>query len=220
MPSKTARRTWQLAESRAAKFHNPHGGKRTPLSGSSGGVTGADCMHMNGLYIECKFKASWAVWTEYKKAAVGAKKEGSVPVLTIFKKSAPGFMDIIHSSFIDRYIQIMAANRRIVVDGHDVSTMVGGEEQPLMKIFEGTIADCSRLITMLRPSAFNDDGTLKEGWWTFVRDDVNKMFPCAIVPNGFKYALYGSFGVLFKPKEVSINAGDLLAYEEAKKGSS
>jgi hypothetical protein len=94
--SKTARRTWQLAESRLARFF---GCERQVLSGSSGRPddhTCSDATHPR-LFLEGKLRETHAVRTLHDATRILAKKEKKVPVLGLFDKNRPGFLIVVHS---------------------------------------------------------------------------------------------------------------------------
>lgn len=191
-------KAWKAAEMRTARFHNPHGGGRAPLSG--GGwkdsadntpTTKSDAVGLNGIFLETKQRKDWSLWTLYRDTAALAKKEKNIPVVSIFKKGANGFIDLIHSNFIDEYIRIVAANRRITIDGHTVNKIVGGKELAMHKLFSGPMGMCVVLSNLIRPSCFRKDGTMVPEWWKCAADDPRKLDPFAIVPDGYQYAIYG-----------------------------
>jgi len=194
--NKTARGTWQRREREVADFHNPGFGKRNPLSGKLSGITGADAHSVPGLFIESRLRAKFATWTWYMDALHVSKNELLVPVLSLMVKNKKGFMDVIHSSFVDRYIQIMTKHRNICVDPPD-SVQFGNLQLPL--IYKGTQKQIDLLLIHLRGSSFNADGSLKDKWWKYndkFKDD--NIDPWIVTPFGFDRALYGHFSHRFK----------------------
>jgi hypothetical protein len=93
--SKTARRTWQRFEGRAAAFF---GVARRVLSGSANraDIDGDDATHPR-LYIEAKLRQAHSACRIWDKAAKGAKKSKKVPVVALAEKNRPGFWLLIHN---------------------------------------------------------------------------------------------------------------------------
>ncbi len=94
--AKTGRRTWQLAEERAANLFGAH---RRVLSGSANreDIGGDDATHPT-LFLESKMRASSAVRSLHDAVKRRAEKEGKkVPVLALFDKHRPGFLLVAHS---------------------------------------------------------------------------------------------------------------------------
>jgi hypothetical protein len=91
----TARRTWQLFESRVAAFF---GCRRAVLSGSSGrdDATCSDSTHPT-LFVECKLREKHAARTLHDATRALARKEGKTPVLALADKGRPGFLICVHS---------------------------------------------------------------------------------------------------------------------------
>ena len=100
---KTARRTWQLAESRLARFF---GAQRKVLSGSSGRPDDNSCSDSTHptLFLEGKLKASHATRTLHDATRALAKREGKIPVLGLFDKNRPGFLIVVHSDDWDKVV--------------------------------------------------------------------------------------------------------------------
>ena len=72
-----ARDRGKALEYRCARYW---GGRRTPLSGSNSGHTGADIIHAR-LYVECKHAQTYAtLWRWYDKAASASSWRGFVVV--------------------------------------------------------------------------------------------------------------------------------------------
>lgn len=101
--AKTARRTWQQAEGRAAALF---GCKRQVGSGSNGreDLTGSDSTHQV-IYIESKLRERHAVRSLHDGTKKLAVKEGKVPLLCLFDKNRPGFLLAIHS---DDFMTVVA----------------------------------------------------------------------------------------------------------------
>jgi hypothetical protein len=93
--SRTHRRTWQRAESRAAGLFGAH---RNVLSGSAGrdDRTGSDSTHPT-LYVESKLRGRHAVRTLFDLVKAAARREGKTPVLCLADKGRPGFLVCVHS---------------------------------------------------------------------------------------------------------------------------
>ena len=90
---KTHRNTWKQMERDVAEFFH---GKRTPLSGGASGHTRADVIH-DKLFIECKLRAKFAMWSLWENTKSLAAKEEKVPVICIREKHKKGFLIVVHS---------------------------------------------------------------------------------------------------------------------------
>src|SRR5262249_15615877 len=92
---RTARRTWQLSEGRAAALF---GCRRQVGSGSSGrdDLTGSDSTHET-LYIESKLRDRPTVRTLHDGTKKKATKERKTPVVVLFDKQRPGCLIVVHS---------------------------------------------------------------------------------------------------------------------------
>jgi hypothetical protein len=103
MMSKTARRTWQQAEGRAAALFAV---RRQVCSGSSGreDLTASDSNHPT-LFIESKLRDRHTARTLHDGTKKLAMKEGKVPVLALFDKCRPGFLLGIHN---DDFMTVVA----------------------------------------------------------------------------------------------------------------
>jgi hypothetical protein len=112
---KTARRTWQLAESRLARFF---GCERKVLSGSSGRPDDNSCSDATHprLFLEGKLRASHAVRALHDATRQLARKEGKVPVLGLFDKNRPGFLIVVHC---DDWADVVAEARKVILQGDD-----------------------------------------------------------------------------------------------------
>jgi hypothetical protein len=95
MPRRTARRTWQLAEGRAAALF---GCRRQVGSGSAGrgDVTASDSTHPV-LFVESKLRDRHAARTLHDATKKRAAREGKAPLLALFDKNRPGFLLVVHS---------------------------------------------------------------------------------------------------------------------------
>ena len=93
--ARTSRRTWQLAEGRAAALF---GCRRQTNSGSSGrdDLTGSDSTHET-LYIESKLRDRHTVRTLHDGTKKKATKERKTPVVVLFDKQRPGCLVVVHS---------------------------------------------------------------------------------------------------------------------------
>jgi hypothetical protein len=92
---KTARRTWQQAESRAAALF---GVRRQIGSGSAGreDLTASDSTHPV-LFIESKLRHCHTTRTLHDATKRLAARERKLPVLALFDKNRPGFLIVVHS---------------------------------------------------------------------------------------------------------------------------
>jgi len=185
----TSRGTWKKAEAEVAKFHNPVEGRRTPLSGINSGHTHADCMGVEGIFIEQKYRKAFALWKLYMATAKLAKKECKVPVVSIKEKGKKGFIDLIHTDHLDCFVQMYIRNRCIHVES-STNVMVG--ETVLTKFFSGTPMQVKFLMKYLNHFAFNKEGQLRENWWTLPGE---KLAITMQLSEGFSTVLYGSFNV-------------------------
>jgi len=210
----TARGTWKKAEQMIAEFHNPVEGRRTPLSGSNSGHTHADCMGVEGMFIEVKYRKTFALWGLYMKTRALARLEGKMPVLSIREKGKHGFIDMIHSDYLDSYVQMYIRNRCIHVESTD-NVMVG--ETVLSKFFSGTPAQVAFLKRHLHHLAFNGDGELRENWLDL---DGEKLNTSIVLSEGFSEVLYGQFNMPMKvdPIITSQDVTNAIQQFKAQKG--
>jgi hypothetical protein len=104
---KTHRRTWQMAEGRAAALF---GCRRQVGSGSTGrdDATASDSTHPR-LFIESKLRPRHTVRALHDKAKKQAAKEGKTPVLALFDKNRPGCLIVIHSDDLAAVLAELAA---------------------------------------------------------------------------------------------------------------
>jgi hypothetical protein len=92
---KTARRTWQLAESRIARMF---GCQRAILSGSSGrdDTTCSDSTHPT-LFLEVMLRQRHAVRALHDATRDLARRGGKTPVLALLDKGRPGALIVCHT---------------------------------------------------------------------------------------------------------------------------
>lgn len=99
----THKSTWKAMERKvAAKF----GSKRTPLSGSNGGVTASDSLHPV-LFLEAKLRAKHAAWELWQDTAAKAKKENKVPVVALKQKGGRGELYVIHGDHLREVLEAL-----------------------------------------------------------------------------------------------------------------
>jgi len=104
----TARRTWQLAESRIAAFF---GCRRAVFSGSAGRpdqLTQSDSTHER-LFVESKYRETHAARTLHDATRELARKESKVPVVCLVDKGRPGWLICVHSDDFERVVAEWAA---------------------------------------------------------------------------------------------------------------
>jgi hypothetical protein len=98
----TSSSTWKRAESAAGALF---GARRRPLSGSSNrdDIDGDDAIHPR-LWIESKYRASWAIFTLWDDVKAKASKcvrifQGGckAPVLVLRRKHHKGMLVVVHS---------------------------------------------------------------------------------------------------------------------------
>lgn len=183
----TSRSTWKNAERAIARFHNPEEGRRTPLSGMNSGITHSDAVGVDGMFIETKYRKTWALWSLYSDTKFLAKKECKIPVVAIREKGKKGFIDLIHSDYLDAYVQMYIRNRCIVVDSTK-NVMVG--ETILTHFFTGTHMQVDFLLRHLTHLSFDANGCLRENWW---KKGGEKLTIHLRFSEGFGVALYGAF---------------------------
>lgn len=183
----TSRSTWKNAEKFIAEFHNPVDGRRTPLSGINSGHTHADCIGVEGIFIEAKYRKKWALWSLYMETKKLARKECKIPVVSIREKSKPGFIDMIHSDYLDAFVQMYIRNRCIEVDSTK-NVMVG--ETVLTHFFTGSPMQVDFLLRHLTHLSLDANGCLRDNWWKLGGEKLTIHLRFS---EGFGIALYGSF---------------------------
>jgi hypothetical protein len=116
---KTARRTWQQAEGRAAALF---GCRRQVGSGSSGreDLTASDSTHPV-LFVESKLRDRHTTRTLHDATKKRAAKERKTPVLALFDKNRPGFLLCIYSedfmTVVAEYAAALSDEERDRLDG-------------------------------------------------------------------------------------------------------
>lgn len=85
----TSKTAWKGFERVVARFF---GTERVPLSGSnSRHNTNSDSLH-DKLYIECKFRNKFALWSLFKDTESKAKFEKKIPVVALKQKGEKGYL--------------------------------------------------------------------------------------------------------------------------------
>ena len=103
--SPTSKTTWKRFERVVASFF---GTRRVPLSGSnSGHGTNSDSMHPK-VYIECKVREKFSLWSLFKDTETKAKIEKKVPVVAIKQKGETGYLLILRPDDLEKLVQIRA----------------------------------------------------------------------------------------------------------------
>ena len=101
----TSKTCWKSFERKVAEFF---GTRRVPLSGSnSGHGTNSDSLHPR-LYIECKVREKFSLWTLFKDTETKAKIEKKVPVVAIKQKSERGYLLLIRPEDLEKLVKIRA----------------------------------------------------------------------------------------------------------------
>ena len=104
----TSSSAWKRAEAGLAAIF---GCKRKILSGSVRRVEddGSDACH-DRLFLESKLRASWSVWTLFRRVKAAAAKAGKVPVLGLREKGKHGALLVIHQDDFERVaVEYLAA---------------------------------------------------------------------------------------------------------------
>ena len=95
----TSKNCWKNFERTVAK---DFGTKRVPLSGSnSGHNTNSDTLHEK-LYIECKVRNSFSLWSLFTDTEKKAKVENKIPVVAIKEKGKEGYLILIRPEDIHK----------------------------------------------------------------------------------------------------------------------
>ena len=97
MPDKT----WKKAERRVAGFF---GSTRNPLSGSNSKHSQSDTLHPD-LYIEIKYRKTHTTRTLWEDTQTKAKQEGKIPICALVESRRHGFLFVIHSDDLNRFIE-------------------------------------------------------------------------------------------------------------------
>lgn len=99
----TSKSTWKRFERVVATFF---GTRRVPLSGSnSGHNTNSDSMHPE-IYIECKVREKFSIWTLFKDTEEKAKVEKKVPVVALKQKGEQGYLLLIRPEDLEKLSEI------------------------------------------------------------------------------------------------------------------
>lgn len=99
----THKSTWKKFERDTASFFHT---RRVPLSGSnSGHNTNSDTLHPD-LYIECKLRGKFSLWSLFEDTEKKAKKEGKIPVVALKQKGAKGFLIMIRPDDLSKIKEV------------------------------------------------------------------------------------------------------------------
>ena len=106
----TSKTCWKSFERLVAGFF---GTKRVPLSGSnSGHNTNSDSMH-DELYIECKVREKFAIWSLFDDTEKKAKNESKIPIVALKQKGEKGFLLVIRPENLEKITEI---HKKVVQD--------------------------------------------------------------------------------------------------------
>ena len=106
----TSKVCWKSFERKVAGFF---GTKRVPLSGSnSGHNTNSDSMH-DELYIECKVREKFAIWSLFDDTEKKAKNENKIPIVALKQKGEKGFLLVIRPENLEKITEIQ---KKVVQD--------------------------------------------------------------------------------------------------------
>ena len=95
----TSKTAWKGFERVVARFF---GTERVPLSGSnSKHNTNSDSLH-DKLYIECKLRNKFSLWSLFKDTEDKAKVECKIPIVAIKQKGEKGFLLLIRPEDIEK----------------------------------------------------------------------------------------------------------------------
>lgn len=99
----TSKSTWKGFERLVAKFF---GTRRVPLSGSnSGHGTNSDSLH-DRLYIECKVREKFSLWTLFADTESKAKEEKKIPIVAIKQKGEKGYLLLVRPEDMEKIVVI------------------------------------------------------------------------------------------------------------------
>lgn len=99
----TSKSAWKSFERLVASFF---GTKRVPLSGSnSGHGTNSDSLHPK-IYIECKVRHKFSLWSLFIDTEKKAKVENKVPVVAIKQKGEKGYLLVVRPDDLDKLVEI------------------------------------------------------------------------------------------------------------------
>lgn len=106
----TSKVCWKSFERLVAGFF---GTKRVPLSGSnSGHNTNSDSMH-DELYIECKVREKFAIWSLFDDTEKKAKNENKIPIVALKQKGEKGFLLVLRPESLEKIAEI---HRKVAQD--------------------------------------------------------------------------------------------------------
>lgn len=101
----TSSSCWKSFERLVANFFHT---KRVPLSGSnSGHNTNSDSLHPK-LYIECKVRNKFSLWSLFLDTEQKAKVEKKLPVVAIKQKGEKGYLLVIRPEDLEKIAEIRA----------------------------------------------------------------------------------------------------------------
>jgi hypothetical protein len=99
----TSKNCWKGFERVVAKFF---GTRRVPLSGSnSGHSTNSDSLHPK-IYIECKVRNKFSLWSLFKDTEDKAKQEKKIPVVAIKQKGEKGYLIVVRPEDLEKLVKI------------------------------------------------------------------------------------------------------------------
>lgn len=95
----TSKNCWKSFERKVAEFF---GTKRVPLSGSnSGHGTNSDSLHPK-VYIECKVREKFSIWSLFVDTEKKAKVEKKVPVVALKQKGEQGYLLLLRPEDLEK----------------------------------------------------------------------------------------------------------------------
>lgn len=99
----TSKSAWKSFERLVASFF---GTKRVPLSGiNSGHGTNSDSLHPK-IYIECKVRHKFSLWSLFIDTEKKAKVENKVPVVAIKQKGEKGYLLVVRPDDLGKLVEI------------------------------------------------------------------------------------------------------------------
>jgi hypothetical protein len=99
----TSKNCWKGFERVVAKFF---GTRRVPLSGSnSGHSTNSDSLHPK-IYIECKVRNKFSLWSLFKDTEDKARQEKKIPVVAIKQKGEKGYLIVVRPEDLEKLVKI------------------------------------------------------------------------------------------------------------------
>lgn len=101
----TSKSCWKSFERKVAEFF---GTKRVPLSGSnSGHGTNSDSLHPK-VYIECKVREKFSIWSLFVDTEKKAKVEKKVPVVALKQKGEQGYLLLLRPEDLQKLAKLQA----------------------------------------------------------------------------------------------------------------